>query len=155
MNIVGKNVERIDARAKATGAAKFTVDIREVGMLTVKFLRSPYSYAEIVAVDTSEAEKMPGVHAFVNQLDLVGRTTHHDILDDRIRFFGEAVVGVAAETEEQALDALEKVNVTYRALPEVLDFESSTKEDAPRVWPGGNVATWRGPSPVEKGSSLR
>ena len=155
MNIVGKNVERIDARAKATGAAKFTVDIREVGMLTVKFLRSPYSYAEIVAVDTSEAEKMPGVHAFVNQLDLVGRTTHHDILDDRIRFFGEAVVGVAAETEEQALDALEKVNVTYRVLPEVLDFEASTKEDAPRVWPGGNVATWRGPSPVESGSSLR
>lgn len=155
MNIVGKNVERLDARAKATGAAKFTVDFREVGMLTVKFLRSPYSFAEILAVDTSEAEKMPGVHAFVSQLDLVGRTTHHDILDNCIRFFGEAVVGVAAETEEQAQDALEKVNVTYRVLPGVLDFESSSKEDAPRVWPGGNVATWRGPSPVSQGSSLK
>ena len=154
MNIVGKNVERLDARAKATGSAKFTVDLREVGMLTVKFLRSPYSFAEIIAVDTSEAEKMPGVYGFVSQLDLVGRTTHHDILDDRIRFFGEAVVGVAAETEEQALEALDKVEVTYRVLPGVLDFEESTKEDAPRVWPGGNVATWRGPAPVENGGSL-
>ena len=114
MNIVGKNVERLDARAKATGSAKFTVDIREPGMLTVKFLRSPYSFAEIVAVDTSEAEKMPGVYASVSQLDLVGRTTHHDILDNRIRFFGEAVVGIAAETEEKAAEALDKVNVTYR-----------------------------------------
>ena len=56
MDIVGKNVERLDARAKATGAAKFTVDIREVGMLTAKFLRSPYSFAQIVSVDNSEAE---------------------------------------------------------------------------------------------------
>lgn len=155
MNIVGKNVERLDARAKATGAAKFTVDLREVGMLVVKFLRSPYSYAEVLAADTSDAETMPGVHAFVSQLDLVGRTTHHDILDDRIRFFGEAVVGVAAETEEKALDALEKVKVTYRVLPGVLDYDSASKEDAPAVWPGGNVATWRGPAPVAQGSSLR
>lgn len=155
MDIIGKNVERLDARAKATGAAKFTVDIREVGMLTAKFLRSPYSFAQVVSVDTSEAEKMSGVYGFVDQLDLVGRTTHHDILDDKIRFFGEAVVGVAAETEELALEALGKVQVTYRVLPGVLDFESSTKEDAPRVWPGGNVATWRGASPVSQGSSLR
>ena len=110
---------------------------------------------EQASVDTSEAENMPGVYGFVDQLDLVGRTTHHDILDDKIRFFGEAVVGVAAETEEQALEALEKVQVTYKVLPGVLDFASSTKEDAPRVWPGGNVATWRGASPVSQGSSLR
>lgn len=155
MNIVGKNVERLDARAKATGAARFTVDIREVGMLNVKFLRSPHAFAQVLAVDTSEAEETPGVYAFVNHLDLVGRTTHHDILDDRIRFFGEAVVGVAAETEEEALEALEKVTVTYRVLPGVMDFESATKKDAPRVWPGGNVASWRGAKPIEQGSSIR
>lgn len=155
MNIVGQNVERIDARAKAIGAAKFTVDLREIGMLTVKFLRSPYSYAKVIDIDFYEAEAMAGVHAVVGQHDLIGKRLHNDMLDDCVRFFGEAVAGVAAETEEIAQEALERIRVTYKVLPGVLDFEQSTRDGAPKVWDGGNVCTWRGARPASEGSSLR
>ena len=92
-DVIGTKVERIDARAKATGAAKFTVDTQPTGAVFAKFLRSPHPHARVVSVDVSEALATPGVVAAVTQFDVAGRRLHNDTLDDVIRYTGEAVVG--------------------------------------------------------------
>lgn len=155
LKVVGQNVERLDARAKATGEAKFTVDLCLPGMMYAKFLRSPYPHARIISIDTSDAEDMPGVEAVVTHLDISGKTLHKDVLDDCVRYLGEAVAGVAASDEDLAEEALDKIKVTYELLPEVLDISEALKEDAYPVWKGGNICTWRGARPAAEGSSLK
>lgn len=154
MKVVGKNVERLDAKAKAAGQAKFTVDIRKPGMLYVKFLRSPYAHARILSIDTSAAEKMPGVKAAVTHLDMAGISLHNDSYDDCVRYLGEAVAGVAAESEEAAEEALEYIKAEYEKLPEILTLDAALDPDAPPIWKGGNVCSWRGAHSVKEGASL-
>ncbi len=92
LHVVGKPVPRVDARDKVTGKAKYTHDIALPGMLYGVIVRSPYAAAEVRGVDTSAAEKMPGVHAVY-------------VLDrNRVRFEGHELAAVAAETPEQAED---------------------------------------------------
>lgn len=150
-DVIGTKVERIDARAKATGAAKFTVDTQPTGAVFAKFLRSPHPHARVVSVDVSEALATPGVVAAVTQFDVAGRRLHNDTLDDVIRYTGEAVVGVAAESEDAAEAALDKVVVTYELLPVVLGYDEALDPALPDIWPGGNLCTWRGPEKVEPG----
>lgn len=152
--VIGQNVERIDARAKATGEAKFTVDLTAPGMVYAKYLRCPHAHARILSVETSEAEQMQGVAAAVTHLELAGKRLHNDVYDDHIRYLGEAVAGVAAVDEETAEEALEKIKVEYELLPEVLDIDAALEEEAVPIWKGGNVCTWRGARPASEGSSL-
>lgn len=152
--VVGRSVERIDARAKVMGEAKFTVDRVLPGMVYAKYLRCPHAHARILSVDMTEAEQMPGIAAVVTHLDICGKRLHNDVFDDCVRYLGEAVAGIAAADEDTAEEALEKIKIEYELLPEVLDIDAALREDACPVWNGGNVCTWRGAQPVTAGSSL-
>ncbi len=115
---IGRNVSRVDGPSKSTGSAEYAYDVRLYGMLTAKMLTCPYAHARIVSIDSSAAEKLPGVKA-VNVIQGPGT---------EIQWAGDEIISVAAETEEIARDALKLIDVKYEVLPHQLDGE---KKDAP------------------------
>jgi xanthine dehydrogenase molybdenum-binding subunit len=140
--VVGKRLPRVDAREKATGTAKFTVDIKLHEMLYAKILRSPHAHARIVQIDTSKAEKLPGVKAVLTHkearipfLEWLGMPTDEYVLDDSVRYVGDKVAAVAAVSEEVAEEALKLLNVEYEVLPAVFDQEEAMKPGAPKIHP--------------------
>jgi carbon-monoxide dehydrogenase large subunit len=124
--MVGASVRRLDGPAKATGAARYVADLQFGDALTAKILHSPHAHAELVAIDCSAAREAPGVHAVLSGRD-ADFTTGFCIRDtaplavDRVRWYGQPVALVVAETEAQALHALDLIGVEYRPLEPVLD----------------------------------
>jgi xanthine dehydrogenase YagR molybdenum-binding subunit len=113
-SLIGKRISRLDGPWKATGNAKYTYDVNLPGLLYGKMYTSPYAHAKIVSIDTSAAEKMPGVHGVQVMFD-AGK---------EVRWAGQEIVALAAETEDQAEDALDKIEVKYDRLPHfVMDVE--------------------------------
>ena len=154
--VLGKKTNRIDALAKVTGKAVFTVDVRLSGMLHAKFIRTPHAHARILNIDVSQAMKVAGVRAIFTHKDLMGFPLEENILDEKVRYVGEAVAGVAADNEEIASKAVRLIKVQYQALPAVLSAEAALKKGAPHIWPGGNICTeikYHAVN-VEKGPSL-
>jgi xanthine dehydrogenase YagR molybdenum-binding subunit len=105
--LIGKRISRIDGPWKSSGRAKYTFDINRPGMLYGKMVLSPYAHAKIVTIDTSVAEKMPGVKGV--QLILQPGA--------EVLWVGQEIAAVAAETEEQSRDAVRAVKVKYEPLP--------------------------------------
>ncbi len=139
--IVGQSVPRVDNTGKVTGEARYTSDVLLPGTLWAKSLRSPYAHARIVRLDAARAAKAPGVRAVLTGNDvrgiLYGRR-YRDIsvlAQDRVRFVGERVAAVAADTLEQAEAALDLIEVEYEPLPAVFDPLEAIKEGAPIVHP--------------------
>ncbi len=138
-DLVGKPVERIGAREKVTGKAVFTADLNPPGMLHAMVLRSPHARAKIKKIDTSKAEKLKGVHAVVTAEDLPdvlwGLLLNDEPLLARgeVRFVGDRVAIVAAETPEIARKALRLIQVDYKPLKAVIDMEKARLPDAPQV----------------------
>ena len=120
-------------------------------MLYGKVLRSPHPHANIKNIDTSKAKKVRGVKAVLTYKDVPewkgGMPAHVRILDSKVRFVGDAVALVAAETEEIALEALDLIEVEYEPLPAVYDVEEAMKPDAPQLYTQfpGNVLPNRCP----------
>lgn len=134
--IIGKSHPRADARDKVTGSALYLGDLKLNGMLYGKVLRSKHSHARILRVDTSKAEKLPGVKGVVSGADLSfmhGESLwdEHFMARDKVRYKGEAVAGVAAVDEETAEEALELIAVEYEVLPPVFDMMEAIKPEAP------------------------
>ncbi len=123
---VGASVRRLDGPAKVTGAARYVADLPIGDALCAKILHSPYAHAELVALDCAAAREAPGVHAVLTGRD-ADFTTGFCIRDtaplavDRARWFGQPVALAVAETEAQALAALDLVRVEYKLLEPVLD----------------------------------
>jgi len=115
---IGKRISRVDGPEKVSGAAKYTYDLHRPGMLYGKVVRSPYAHAKVVSVDTSAAEKIPGVVAV------------HVILDagSEIQWAGDDVVVVAAVDEQTATDALRAIKVEYQPLPHYVDDFTEPKD---------------------------
>jgi CO/xanthine dehydrogenase Mo-binding subunit len=116
LSVVGKDTRRVDVLEKVTGAALYTGDFKLPGMLHAKLKKSPHARAKIVNIDLSKAKRLPGVHAILTgkELDyLLGLylVDKHVLAKDMVRHFGEAVVAVAAETEEIADLAVELIEV--------------------------------------------
>jgi len=135
---VGEETDRIDAFEKVTGTATYTADIRLQGMLYTKLLKSPHAHARIVKIDTSEAEKLPGVRAVLTGEDIpyqfgIYMTDKYMLARDKVRHVGEPVVAVAADTEEIAEQAAELIKVEYEELPAVFDPRETIKKGAPLV----------------------
>ncbi|MBM2832822.1 MAG: coxL, partial [Dehalococcoidia bacterium] len=131
-SVIGKSVPRVDGPDKVMGKARYTADFTLPRMLHARVLRSPYPYARIVSVDTSRAEKLPGVKAVVSGKDAskekMGVFLERPILaQEVVRFVGEAVAAVAAETLEAAEEAIDLIDVEYEELKPVLDPEESMK----------------------------
>lgn len=138
---VGRPIDRLDAIQKVTGQARYTCDIRLPGMLYGRRVVSTVAHARITAVDTSEAETYPGVRA----VHVLERTLLNAQLRDlkaeqprypTVRYAGQPLAGIAAETPEAADAAAQLVRVEYEALPHVTTLEGAMREDAPRVFPG-------------------
>ncbi len=136
--VVGSPVTRVDALEKVRGAAVYGADVRLPGMLYGATLRSPYAHARILSVDTSEAERMPGVRAVAVGADYPGVLAGEGIKDmpflaDKVRYVGEPVAAVAADDEETAHKAAKLIKVVYEELTPVLTGLDALKPDAPIV----------------------
>lgn len=142
LRVVGRDVSRADAVPKTTGAATYTVDVSFPGMLHAKVLRSPHAHARLVSIDASKARSMPGVHAVATRDDLNGLnpTYGYFIKDmpivaiDKVRYIGDTVAAVAAETELQAVAALERITVEYEILPVVATVDEAMADAAPELF---------------------
>src|SRR5664279_5616091 len=133
--VVGRNVRKVDGVKLVTGGAAFTDDIQLPGMLHGKILPSPHAHARIRRIDTTKAKALPGVHAVLTYKD-VPRVPHttagqawpepspYDtyLLDSKVRFVGDRVAAVAAESRAIAEQALRLLAVDYEILPAVLDL---------------------------------
>lgn len=132
-SVLGTAVQRLDAPEKVTGRAKYTFDIHRPGLLYGRIVRSPYPHARVVSVDVSAAQRAPGVKAVLVHRDPANPQTA------RVMFQGDEVAGVAADTEEHAIDAARLVKVEYEILPHVTVVERALAGTAPDVFTGGNV----------------
>jgi putative selenate reductase molybdopterin-binding subunit len=143
MTTVGHPEKKVDAVKLVQGKPAFTADIEMRDLLYAKVLRSPHAHAEIKSIDTSEAEALPGVAAVLTWKDIprVAYSTagqSHPIpgpldtfsLDHKVRFVGDRVAMVAAETEEIAYRALDLIKVDYEVLPPIVDPTESMAEGA-------------------------
>ena len=143
---MGKPEIKVDAYKLVQGKPAFTDDIELRGMLIAKILHSPVAHARIKHIDASKARELPGVAAVLTYQDLprvVYSTAGQSdpmpgpqdtfSLDHKVRFVGDRVAFVAAETEEIAERALELIEVEYEELPAILDPRDSMKPDAIRI----------------------
>lgn len=119
-HLIGKRISRIDGPAKASGRAKYTLDVNLPGMLFGMCLRSPYAHVKITAVDTSAAEKMPGVKA-VRVIQGPGK---------EIQWAGDEIAEVAAVSEEAAEDAVRAIKVEYQQLPFLVNEADFAKDQS-------------------------
>jgi len=143
---IGKNIGKIDAMALATGQPLFTDDISFPNTLHIKILYSPHAHAIIEDIDTSEAEKIPRVKlilTYKNTPQVLHTTAGQGwpepspydtcMFNKKVRYVGDRVAAVAAETEEIAYEALKHIKVNYKKLPAVFDPEEAIKEGAPVI----------------------
>ena len=144
--VVGESLPFLDDPEKAAGDAAYLDDLHLPGMLVGRALRSRCAHAELRSVDTRAASRVPGVAAILTGADLPHRPRilPHErampvVAFDRVRYMGEAVALVAAETAEAAEAALRLIEVEYRRLPVVSDPREAMKRGAPRLFPDGNV----------------
>src|SRR5262245_50727779 len=126
--IIGTKVPRLDGPDKATGRAKYSFDINRPGMLHAMILRCPHPHAKLDALDTADAEKMPGVKA-VHVIAQPGKA--------ELYFVGDEVVALAADTEEHAHDALRAIKAKYTVLDFTIFEDDTLKNDKKSVSPVG------------------
>jgi xanthine dehydrogenase YagR molybdenum-binding subunit len=131
--LIGTRIPRMDGMAKASGRMKYPSDVRPEGTLFGVILYSPYAHAKVKSIDTSAAEKMPGVKG-VLAIAKAGTT---------LRYHGDDIAAVAAETEEQARDAARTIKIEYDVLPHCATEAQAMAPGAPAIAPGGNVRKGR------------
>src|SRR5215831_12526310 len=156
--VIGKSLPRADAWEKVRGRPLYAGDLALPGMLFGKIVRSPYASARVARLDTRAARALPGVAAVLThgdvprnelRMELPGRmaeatagavlATQPVLASDRVRFHGEPVVAIAADTPETAACAAELVEIDFEELPGVHDPIEALRPDAPAVHDGGNV----------------
>lgn len=136
---VGASTPRVDGVDKVTGTAKFTGDLAFADLLEAKVLRSPLAHAKIISIDTSRAAALPGVCAILMRDDLSDIDPYYGnclrdravVATDKVRFVGEPVAVVAAESGLIAEEALALIDVQYQELPCVGDIDTARAEGAP------------------------
>lgn len=141
LKYVGKSPERWDGLAKATGRARYTSDVQLPGMLYAKFVNANVPHAKVVSVDTSAAERHPGVRAVHVIEHVLGNASLRDPSLEQanypvVRYAGQPVAAVAAISPNAAEDAAALVKVKYETLPFVVDLDRARTTDAPLVYPG-------------------
>lgn len=181
---VGRALPRFEDKRFVTGSGRYTADLNLPGQAHTVLVRSPHAHAELRAIDGSKALAAPGVLAVYTADDLLeagigpipsfARTPPFEVRNangtrmveadqyplatDRVRYVGQPVAIVVAETREQALDAAELVLVDYEPLQAVPDLKQAMAEGAPRLWPDapGNVSgSWETGNGAGVGEALR
>ena len=164
LKYVGQPVERYDGLAKASGRARYTSDVQLPGMLYAKFVNATVPHAKIVSIDTSAAEKYPGVGAVhVIQHVLGNAVLRNPALDAArypvVRYAGQPVAAVAASTPFAAEEAAALIKVRYDTSPFVVDQNKARQPDAPNVFPGpadeeGSAGGGGGPADVKQTGNI-
>ena len=164
MAVFGKAqyIKRVEDDRLLTGTGGFTDNLTRANQAHVVLVRSPHAHAKISRIDTTEAKKAPGVVAVFTWEDMAKEgagdfsfpamfpnadgskpemTPRRSLAHEVVRYVGEAVVAIVAETHGQAQDAVELVEVDYDPLPSVSTIEDALKPGAPQVWQGapGNL----------------
>jgi CO/xanthine dehydrogenase Mo-binding subunit len=135
--VISSPVARADGLAKVSGRTLYAADVDCSGVLWGKIQRSPYPHARILKVDVSRARNVPGVEAIVTGEDAKGSFVGKQIRDmpalcwDLVRFIGDRVAAVAAETRDAAEEAVSLIDVDYEELPAVFDPFEAMQGDAP------------------------
>ena len=148
----GQAVKRVEDQLLLLGAGKYTNDVSLPGQARLVFLRSPYPHAKIKAIDTQAAKAMPGVHGIFTGDELLAAgikpmarplnfkradggalssTTRHILASGTVRFVGEPIVAVVADTEEQAQNAAEAIQIDFDALPSATHLADALAPSAP------------------------
>jgi CO/xanthine dehydrogenase Mo-binding subunit len=142
LSIVGRPHPRVEGTEKVTGRARYSYDIHLPGQLYARVLRSPHPHARILRVDTARAEALPGVRAVLSLNNAPDMSWYEEskLFDRTVRFVGDEVAAVAADSEEIAEDALRLIEVEYDELPLVVEIEAALAPGAPQLYPGGNIA---------------
>ena len=142
--VIGQRLPYLEGIRKATGELRFTDDIYLPGVIYGRILRSPHPHARILHIDTSLAEKLPGVKGVITGKDTLGRKfgvprypgAHPDqqgLATDRVRYTGDEVAAVAAVDEDTAEEALQLIKVEYEPLPAVFGPVEAMKPGAPQL----------------------
>jgi CO/xanthine dehydrogenase Mo-binding subunit len=157
--VVGRPTPRVEGELKVTGKAFYSADLNLPGTLWGKVLRSPIPYGRIKSIDIGKARRVPGVKAVITGQDVtglrIGRCIYDTpvLADGVVRFIGEKVAAVAAETEEAAEQALDLIEVEYDEMEALFDPVEAAKPDAPVLHP--DLLSYKGlPVPVEKLSNV-
>ncbi|MFJ7988568.1 molybdopterin-dependent oxidoreductase [Streptomyces sp. NPDC096351] len=146
---VGRNVAAPAGPQVVTGTARYTFDVEVPGLLHMKLLRSPHPHARILSIDTAAALRVPGVHAVLTHEDapatLYSSARHEHptedpddtrVLDDVVRYVGQRVAAVVADSEQAAEEGCRRIEVTYGELPYVTDPEEAMRPGAPVIHAG-------------------
>ncbi len=148
--VLAHSPRRLRVLETVTGRLQFSADLYPAGVLHGKVLWAEYPHAEILDVDTSEAEATPGVAAVLTYKDVPGKNRYGQIVDDqpalcddKVRYVGDPVAVVYAETPEIAEEAVKRIKVTYRPLEVVDTPERALEADAPIVGPQGTNILFR------------
>ena len=129
LRVVGKPIERVDGFEKVTGKATFAVDMELPRMLHGKIYRSRFAHAEILSINIERALTVPGVHAILTGKDVPDGLRGRGLLDTpilaqgKVRYVGEPIAAIAAESLDAAEEASDLIDVEYRALPALFDPE--------------------------------
>ncbi|MCP3028432.1 xanthine dehydrogenase subunit D [Halobacillus sp. A5] len=141
-----RNRERPDGPGKVTGQMKYLSDLAFPGMLYGKIKRSDYPHARIISIDTKRAEQVPGVAAVITHKDVPGLNAFGIVIPDQpvlcedyVRYTGDAVAAVAAESLAAAEQALDFIDIEYEPLLVVSDPVRSLDEETPNLHPAGNL----------------
>ena len=164
IDVLGSPVKRTEDPRFITGKGRYLDDIKLQGMVHMAILRSPYAHAKIKSIDTAAAKKRPGVLAVIVGADIPYNplpmawpaggssgiqnnvNTPRILATDDVKWTGEGVAAIIAETPEQAVDALEAIVVDWEPLPTVVDAEKATKPGAPQLHenaPNNIVFEWQ------------
>ena len=157
LNVVGKSVARRDGMGHVTGKTVFVNDISFPDMLYLKMVRSPVPHANILNVDFSEAEKVPGFVRALTYKDVpkniytiltligVGPDEEYVLAEDKVRYIGEPIAAILAESEDAVMEAVSQVRLELEELPAVFDVEEALKPGAPilKEW-GTNYFVYEG-----------
>jgi Molybdopterin-binding domain of aldehyde dehydrogenase/Aldehyde oxidase and xanthine dehydrogenase, a/b hammerhead domain len=142
---IGKPTQRQDMLGHVTATSTYFNDHKLQGMLHLKVLRSPHSHARIRRIDLSEAERHPGVRRIIRGADVprnlntllslinFGKDDEPTLAVDKVRYKGEPIVAVVADSQREAFEALAKIRVDYEPLPTVFDVEEAMKPGAPII----------------------
>jgi xanthine dehydrogenase YagR molybdenum-binding subunit len=154
LKVLGKRTQRLDAHLKVTGQARYTYDVHLPGMLYGKMHRSPHPHARVKNVDTSAAERYPGVRGVYIIQTVIGSAV--EVRDPQhanpkvgpeptgskfpvVRYVGQPIAAVAATSQQAAEEAARLVKVEYELLPFVVDLDRARQPDAPLVFGGRQV----------------
>jgi carbon-monoxide dehydrogenase large subunit len=147
-SVVGQPVPRVEGPDKLTGAAQYTADFLLPGTLWGKNVRSPLAHARIVSIDTSRARAVPGVRAVLTAADIpnkrIGRSVRDSeiLCSERVRYVGDVVAVIAADTQDAADEAALSVDVEYQELPAIFDAVAALRPGAPVIHP--NARSYEG-----------